>query len=227
MFKKIAAIILVLVIIQTGFAQTTKPDFTKIEKDINDKASPLFYATLLKRYTDNDTTLTRDEYIHLYYGFSMQDNYSPYGKPSVNDALKKALDADKTDKIIELEKKALTEYPFNIRDLYVLSTTLVKKGDTTEGNIYHKKMIEVVKTILSTGNGAADSTAMYVVSVDHEYDLISLLGYKFGSSQALVQTKDGPADKMALQKNEDNLDYLYFNVSRLFASMEKMFKKKN
>ena len=226
MLKKLIAALFTIAVIQTCFAQMEKPDFVKIEKAINDKNSPFFYTTLLKRYTDNDTTLTNEEYRYLYYGFSFRDTYSPYGKPSVNEELRKAIDDDKTDKIIELEKKALTEFPFNLGDLFALARALEKNGAPAGARLYDKKLVGVAKAILSTGSGDSDSTAMYVISVDHEYDLISLLGYRFGNSQALVQTKEGPTDKMKLEKNDDNLQYLYFNVERLFASMDKLFKKK-
>jgi hypothetical protein len=227
MFKKITAFVITVLFLQTGFAQSEKPDFKKIEKAVNDKGSPFFYAALMKRYSDNDTTLTKEEYRHLYYGYCFQKTYSPYGRPSVNDELKKAITAGETNKIIELEKKALAEYPFNLRDLYMLSKTLIEKGETALGNVYDKKMIDVASAIMSTGNGASDSTSIYVISVDHEYNLISLLGFKFGGSQSLIYGKDGPTDKMKLEKNDDGLEYLYFNVDRLFASMKKMFDKKN
>ena len=227
MVKKIIIAALALLFVHTGFAQGEKPDFKKIEKAIKDKDSPLFYKTLLKRYNDNDTTLTTEEYRHLYFGFSFQDGYSPYGKPSVNDELRKAIDAKQTDKIIDLEKKALKEYPFNLRNLYTLAQTMEEKGNTTEAEQYSRKLLNVGKAIMSTGDGATESTAMYVVSVDHEYDLISLLGFEFGGNQALLYVKDGPTDKMKLKKNNDNTEYMYFNVTRLFASMENIFKGKN
>ena len=77
---------------------------------------------------------------------------------------------------------------------------------------------------MATGNGLTDSTAMYVISVDHEYDMISLLGYKFGGGQSLISNKNGSMDKMKIQKNDNNIDALYLNVDRLFASMDKLFK---
>ena len=227
MFKKITAVLLCIFLIQTGSAQNDKPDFKKIEAAIKDKNSPLFYSALMKRYNDNDTTLTLEEWRYLYYGFSCQDNYSPYGKPSVQDDLSKAIKAEETSKVIELEKMALAEYPFNLRDLYRLSTTLEDKGEAATARLYHVKLLGVARAIMSTGDGTTDSTAMYVVSVDHEYDLISLLGFTFGNSQALIHAHGAEMDKMKLADNKDNIKYLYFNVERLFAAMGKMFEKKN
>jgi len=226
MLKRMIPAIFILAVSFNCYSQTGKPDFKEIEKAIADKNSPFFYTPLMKRYTNNDTSLTLTELRYLYYGFSFQDSYSPYGSSAVKDELKKSITAGETDKIIELEKKVLTEFPFNLRNLNALVNVLDKKGDTAASNMYYKKLINLCKAILSTGDGASDSTAIYVISVEHEYDLIGLLGFEFGGSQALVYGKSGPMDKMKLKKNDDNIDYLYFNVDRLFASMEKMFKKK-
>lgn len=225
---KLIITICLLLLLQTGFAQLnnfTRPDFKTIEAAIKDKNSPLFYSKLMERYKNNDTTLTNEEYRYLYYGYSFQTEYSPYGRPSQSDAIKKSI-ADKDDvKTIELEKKVLKEYPFNLRNLYTLVNTLDVKGDTAEATIYYKKMLGVAKAIMSTGDGQTDTTAMYVISVDHEYDMIGLLGYKTGGSQSLINGKYGSMDKLAIGKNDEGIEYLYFNVDRLFAKMMNLFDK--
>jgi hypothetical protein len=232
MHKKLLLAAFAFVFAYIGFAQTVpvkteRPDFIEIEKAIKDKNGPFFYTALMGRYTKNDTTLTIEEYKYLYYGFSFQDNYSPYGKASVSDELKDKIAKKETDKIIELEKRLLVEFPFNLRNLSKLTNELDKKGEVEEANMYYKKLLGIAKAIMSTGDGRSDSTAMYVISVEHEYDMISLLDFKFGGSQSLVRGKYGSMDKMKLDKNDDNIEALYFNVDRLFASMEKLFRKKD
>ncbi len=230
MLKKIFLNVLAVVFTLTCFTQTeltgsNKPNFNEIEKTIKDKDSPFFYTKLMDRYTNNDTALTIEDYRYLYYGFSFKDGYSPYGKSALNDELRKNISEKNTDKIIELEKKILAEFPFNLRDLNTITNALDKKGDKEQADLYYKKMLGVAKAIMSTGNGLTDSTAMYVISVDQEYDMISLLGYKFGGSQSLINNKFGSMDKMKLEKNDNNVEAIYFNVDRLFASMQKMFGK--
>jgi tetratricopeptide (TPR) repeat protein len=230
MLKKIMLNVLAAMFVLTGFSQTdiktfNKPNFAEIEKTIKDKDSPFFYTKLIERYTNNDTALTTEEYRYLYYGFSFKDGYSPYGKSALNDELRKNISEKNTEKIIELEKKILAEFPFNLRDLNTLTNALDKKGDKEQAGLYYKKLLGVAKAIMSTGNGFTDSTAMYVISVDQEYDMISLLGYKFGGSQTLINNKFGSMDKMKLEKNDANIEAIYFNVDRLFASMQKMFGK--
>lgn len=223
------ATVLVFAISQTGLAQeaklkTSKPDFKEIEKTIKDKTSPFYYPDLFKRYTDNDTTLTTEAYRYLYYGFSFQKNYSAYGRSAFNDELKKAIEDKETDKIIELEKRVLKEFPFNLRNLNTLTAVLDNKGDSIQAYAYYKKLLGVANAIMSTGDGTTDSTAMFVISVDHEYDMIGLLGFQMGGGQALISRHGEQMDKMTLAKNDEDIKYLFFNVDRLFASMMKLFK---
>lgn len=223
---KLTLVVIALLFVHAALAQTEKPDFDKIKKEISDNNSKFYYKDITKRYADNDTTLSVEDYRYLYYGHSFQKEYSAYGRPSVNEELKKARDAADDAKQIELHKKALEQFPFNLRNLYRLAGLLDKKGDSAQGAIYHKKLLGVVKAIMSTGDGLSDSTAMYVISTEHEYDLIFLFGFEF-ASQALLYTKDGPLDKMQLKNNDEKIEYLYFNVDRLFASMKGTFDKKN
>lgn len=227
MYKRFLTGIFVFLFILNNSAQQTpvKLDFKKMETEIKDKNSPFYYPALTTRYTSNDTMLTVEEYRYLYYGFSLQDKYSPYGRSALNDELKKCYKNKDTVKIIELEKRVLKEYPFNLGDLYEININLEKNGQAEEARLYYKKMIGVAKAILSTGDGHTDSTAMYVISVDHEYDMIGLMGYRFGNSQSLLQNKGHSMDQMKLEKNEENIEYLYFNVDRLFDKMKDMFKK--
>lgn len=228
--------ILSLLLLFTGFciAQEirpfSRPDFDSIQSLIKDKSSAYYYPTLFNRYKNNDTTLSEKEFILLYYGYSFQENYSPYGRSDANDKLEKLFEkehlSDKdNNEIIKLENKVLEEFPFNLRNINRLVTALNDNGDTATAAIQMKKLIGIAKAIFSTGDGKTDTTAMYVISVEHEYDLIYLLGIGQSEGQALLNTQYGQVDKLEI-KGGTEFNEIYFNVSRLFASMENMFKKK-
>src|SRR5690242_4415478 len=74
-----------------GFSQNHKwesPDYKKIEKDIADKESNLYYPKLLDRYLRSDTTMTLEEKRYVYYGYTFQSGYSPYGSSNYMDSLR-------------------------------------------------------------------------------------------------------------------------------------------
>lgn len=208
----------------------TPPDFKLIEKNITEASSPYYYPELMKRFKSGDSSLTTEDYRHLYYGFSFQDNYQPYGKSDhqkeVSELMnKETLQGNDIDKIIDLEKKILTEYPFNLRNIYTLETMYGKKGDKEAEAAASKQLVGIAKAIISTGDGKTDTSAMFVISVEHEYDMIGLLGFNFAGSQSLVFSKQGETDKLALEKNDNGIKELYFNVGRLFEKMKKLFEK--
>ena len=88
-----------------------------------------------------------------------------------------------------------------------------------------KKLVGIANAIMSTGDGRSESTPMYVINVEHEYDMIGLLGYRSAGQQSLLNTKNGSMDKLELQENNEGIKSMYFNIDRIFASMEKTFKK--
>ena len=73
--KRILILLLALLPIAT-MAQRV-PDNEAILARTIDNSTPYYYPRLMERYIHGDTTLTLDEYHHLYYGFAFADNYRP------------------------------------------------------------------------------------------------------------------------------------------------------
>jgi hypothetical protein len=209
-----------------------KPDFAVIKNNCDNRASRFYYPSQIKRYVEDDTTLSVEEYRFLYYGSSFQPDYSPYGKSAVLKQLKEALKKEnmtvaEIDNAIMLEKTVLKAFPFNLRNLNMLVRLYDLRGDSVNADKTYKKLLGVGRAILSTGDGRSDSTAMYVISVEHEYDMIGLLEYRFAGSQTLVHYKGSSLDYLTVDDNRYLTKGLYFNVDRLFASLDEMLKKKN
>ncbi|CAL2090445.1 DUF4919 domain-containing protein [Tenacibaculum sp. 190524A05c] len=204
-----------------------KPDYDKIEKNIKEKDSNLFYELLMKRYKEADSTMTLKEKRHLYYGYQFDEKYSPYSTSDFSDSLrvvlnKKSLDSLDYTNIVTFTNKILEENPFDLRAINYQLFALEKKGDTAT---FNKKVIQlyiIVDSLLSSGTGKSKEDSFYVLFTSHEYDLLSILGFKFGGSQSLIEHYD----YLTLEKNEANIEGLYFDVSPCLASMSKMFKEK-
>lgn len=204
-----------------------KPDYDKIEKNIKEKDSNLFYELLMKRYKEADSTMTLKEKRHLYYGYQFDEKYSPYSRSDFSDSLrvvlnKKSLDSLDFTNIVTFTNKILEENPFDLRAINYQLFALEKKSDTAS---FNKKVIQlyiIVDSLLSSGTGKSKEDSFYVLFTSHEYDLLSILGFKFGGSQSLIEHYD----YLTLEKNEANIEGLYFDVSPCLASMSKMFKEK-
>ena len=53
------------------------PDMEKIENAVRDSRSPYYYPDLMKKYLGNDTTMTLQDFRHLYLGYASQEDYNP------------------------------------------------------------------------------------------------------------------------------------------------------
>jgi len=229
--NKYFLLLLAVCICHIGFAQKQKfekPDYKKIKSITDDKYSPFYYTKLIARYNISDTTLTKEEFRFLYYGCLYRDSYSPYNISHYSDSLKRYLSKDDLsnsdyDSIIKYENLILTETPFNIRDLNILSYVYEKKGNLDLSGVVDFKLKNIIETILSTGDGLKEESAFHVISIGHEYDLLNILGYKFGGEQAL--TVKG-CDKLKLKENKKGIKELYFDVNEILAAESKMFKQK-
>jgi hypothetical protein len=223
MFHKLMLLFAINLIFIQCIAQNNKgfekPDYMGIEKATKDKTSANYYPKLLQRYLSNDNTLTDDEYKLLYYGYFFQDGYSSYGSASkFSDSLKQLFkkptttDDDRRN-IIRYTKDDMKTAPFSLRDLYRLFNLYQADNDKTNSDLCLYKLEKLAKTISGTGDARTDTTGLHVLTVEDEYTIIALLGYEFGGTH--TQTANH-CDYLALKKNDDNLDGLYFDVKQIF-----------
>jgi hypothetical protein len=201
------------------------PDYETIKKSVADKSSAYYYPKLMKRYEHNDTTLNKDDYNHLYYGYFFRDDHSSFeGSSNINDDLKKILEqeaySDKDRKeIIRLSRKYLETNPFDLRKLNYIRKASMDLHDTLTYSLYSYKIRKIIGTIMHSGDGKTDETGFHVLDVSHEYYILNSLGYQF-VSQTLTQH---PCDYLQVKSNPDGVEGIYFDVSQIFKGYHKLF----
>ncbi len=203
-----------------------KPDYKKIEKNIQMEKSNLFYKTLMNRFQQADSTMTLEEKRHLYYGYIFDENYSPYSRSSYRDSLrvvvqKEEIDSLDLNKIIVFTNEMLLKNPFDLNAINYQLYSLEQLGNNES---FEKRMIQlriIVDALMSSGNGKSKKKAFYVIYTSHEYDLLNILGFQFGGSQSLIEHYD----YLTITENEAKLEGLYFDVSPCLNSLTKMLKK--
>lgn len=228
MKKAIISVITVFITVSV-FAQNPlfiAPDYQGIKSVMNDSSSVFYYPRLMERYQNVDTTLNMEDFRVLYYGTLFTSTYSPYARPEKNDTLTAILNtdtitADEFRTIIRLENNIVEKFPFNLWDLSVLLFSYNKTGDTVQYNKTNFKLNMLARTILSTGDGKSEKTAWHVISVDHEYDLLNLLGLRFGGEQMLTA---GGCDYLKLKPNDFEIEGLYFDVSQILQKEGELLK---
>lgn len=223
MIKKLFIILTILFVFSNlaiSQDQEIRPiKFKKLKKEIRKQRSPFYYPVLFQRYLDLDTSLTSEDFRYLYYGFTFQDAYSPYGIPALQDSLISYLSRQE---LLRAEYQVaariggllLRESPFRLRETFITAVAYEMAGDGKMSSIYFSFFEKQVDAIMSSGDGLSTNTAFVVIYIRDEYEMLEVLGFKFGGGQALLA---GDYDKLELEENPYGVEALYFDVSRLFA----------
>ena len=221
MIKK-SFLLLMLVLFTSGLllAQNTeiKPlKFKKISKEIKKKNSPYYYPLLFQRYLALDTSLSAEEFRYLYYGFTFQPEYQPYGTPLLRDSLISYLSREN---LIQAEYRIagtiagdlLRESPFRLRETFIAAVAWELAGNEALSHTYFMFYEKQVDAIMSTGDGLSENTALVVIYIPDEYEILEVLGFHFSGTQSLLNNQ---IDMLEISENPFGTRELYFDVSRL------------
>ncbi|NTW23426.1 MAG: DUF4919 domain-containing protein [Lentimicrobium sp.] len=204
----------------SAFAQKptfSQPNYKKINKAINKESSSTFYPKLMKRFLANDTTLSPAEYHLLYFGYSLQPQYSPNADLASADSLmalihKEQLAPAQYDLVIKYANSTLENRPFDMRYLDPLIYVYRMQGNNTLADKLEFKLGRIIETLFSTGDGLTKETAFHVISVEHEYDLLRALGFGNAGGQSLTI---GQYDFLKVEANDYGIEGMYFNISAM------------
>lgn len=191
------------------------PNFEEIEKDVNNPSSHYYYPKLFTRFCDGDTTLTPTELERLYYGYTFQEDYDPYRDVKYN--REKATDlytkeehtSDELNRIIRNAMRILADYPFELRQMKLLSYAYTQRGEEETAMLWEYKLRQILSVIISSGDGLTPESAWYVVSSIHPYDVI----YCFGMTPKDYTFVEPMYDFIEVESGE--AEGYYFNVSRI------------
>ncbi len=202
-----------------------KPNYSKIEKAIKKDQSELYYPKLMQRFLDSDTGMSPEEKRHLYYGFSFQPGYAPYGHSDYEDSLNSILEKgspneQEYEKMIRFADSALLYNPFNNRVINAQLVAYEKLGNTDSFDKKLNQMRIIFDALFSSGDGRSKKTAFYVIYTSHEYDLLNVLDFEFGGEQSLIEHYD----YLKVAPNSYGIEGLYFDVSPCLNSLNLKFK---
>ncbi len=205
-------------------AEFEKPDFSKIAENIKEEGN-FFYDSLMERYRNGDSTLTIKEKRHLYYGFSFQKNYSPYGRSKFTDSIRVLT---KKNELIDTELNTLVRFADSVLitrpfDTDAISVQLYAFEQLEDKENFNKKIAQyrmIFDALFSTGDGTTKENAIHVLYTSHEYEILKIYGYQYMS-----QTLIGSYDYLKVRDNDEGYEGFYFEISSLFNSMAKMFDK--
>jgi Domain of unknown function (DUF4919) len=203
-------------------------DFGLIESIVSNPDTNLYYPSLMKRLKEKDTTLTKNEFHHLYYGYVFQDEYNKLSIPKRENEYielmkKPVLLPEDTLKVINICEDMVSEFPFfSLRYYSMLSYFYGLTGNKDLENYYGLLVWKFYEAIMSSGSGNTDEDPTYVIYIRNEYDILALDGLQM-TSQALT-TKG--QDCLSLAPNKYDIDRLYFDVNITFSQGMRKFREK-
>lgn len=203
------------------------PDMNKIQQVAKSKNK---YNKLMARYLENDPTLTLEEYQQIYYGFIFQEEYNPYNKPSFKDDLVTSLyykenpTRRQCDIIIECAEKSLEVDPFNLEQINYLIYAYRAQNKINLANFWQTRLNNVLRTILSTGNGKSPEDAWHVIDIGHEYALVEFINdnYIIDRSEFIAPHFDHIIIK---QNSANSTNGFFFNIKYSIDNYNKRFSK--
>ncbi len=200
------------------------PNLEEIKESTYQIDSPYYYPNLYQRYAENDTTLTLDEYRHLYLGYQFQEDYNPYYKSPYSDMLATLLKEDNNiystcDSIVKYALLANDDQPFNLVYINHLIYSYKCNGENENATIWSTKLHLLIDAILSTGNGLTQESAWYVIYPQQEYEVVNLIGLNV-AGQEFIQSG---YDYLTVETNVLDIEGYYFNVKNLLEEYNRKF----
>jgi hypothetical protein len=214
--KRILSIQILLFLAITSIGQTKTVDLNVI-KNFSTKDN---YAKFFDRYLTNDTTLTIDDYQIIYYGQVFQDSYKPNLRHDslkvLNKYLNNSIDSINFNKVLNYTKLILKDFPFNIKEVFMTGVAYDKLGIVDSAKIWFYKYDKLISTIMSSGDGKTQKTALIVTKVIDEYSILNALELQ-PTEQLLTNKKRKYYDLMVVAANDQGIDRLYFDISLFFG----------
>ncbi len=195
-------------------------DFDEIYKKNNDKKSPFFFSKLLKRYQALDTTMTPEEYKHLYYGYTRSTFYSPIDPEAT--MLRRLVEDGKLKEAKESIKLLDKTNPVNLNLAYSKALLAFKEKNQKDEKVFSLQSQGLMTTILTSGDGLSAEKAFVVTAIEDEYFIMKMFKLKF-----VKQENMGTCDVMTIElPNMFNIEKIYFNKEKSSEYMKKMFEDK-
>lgn len=196
----------------------------QIRQAISNSKSHLYYPKLMERYQKCDTTLTLEDYRTLYYGFAMREDFVPYQMPKIKlfDMRRKMRDPKAEATVfhdaIRLADELLDDNPFDISAIAIKAIAYLKLNDEDNHNFWDAKLSGILDAITSSGDGETPESAIYVICIEHEYEVLNRMGLEIES----VKHINNKVDYLKVKENTDEVEGLYFN----FEACGNIYKQK-
>lgn len=206
-----------------------RPDIEALRVAVLDPQNKMYFPKLMKKFNQNDTTMTADEYRHLYLGYMFQEDYDPYRESpysSVTDSYrnKSTHSKEEIDTIRKYAELTLMDNPFDLRQMSLLVHVLKERRKDMSAKIWEYRLEHLLGAIKSTGTGENQENAWFVIYPAHEYDMVQLMGYHAVAADFIETGFDylsvEPEEETARRLRDKVQKGFYFDVRQIHQQYE-------
>lgn len=206
-----------------------RPDLEAIRVATLDPSNPMYFPKLMKKFNRNDTTMTADEFRHLYLGYMFQEDYDPYRESTyarVTDAYrnKTSHTKEEIDTIRKYAELTLLDNPFDLRQMSFLVHVLKERRKDMSAKIWEYRLEHLLGAIKSTGTGENEENAWFVIYPAHEYDMVQLMGYHAVDAELIEPGFDylmvEPEEETAQRLRDKVQKGFFFDVRQIHQQYE-------
>lgn len=194
--------------------ESTGINLDKIQSETTNPKSPFFYERLMTQFEDYDTTMTAEEYRHLYYGTMFREDYNPYRRNAYSEILtplthQSTHSRAELDTLIKYTQLALLDTPFDLNQINFLIYALRAKGKYNLANIWQYRLNNLLKTIVSSGSGADSTGAWYILYPRDEATIVNM-----GKNVSILRPSfvEPYYDCLEVTDNQGKTQNFYFNI---------------
>jgi len=199
-----------------GKLNVHKVDFNHVKSVIENPKSVYYYPKLLRAFFSNDTTAGIEAFRNLYYGYTFQEDYSPfresvYGKKVEELYYKQPHTRAECDSIEKYAYLSLNDNLFDLNQMEFFIFALKEKKKYTRAAIRQYRLDRIIAAIMSSGKGTREDPWV-VIAPEHEYNIVNFLGYQAIDHQELDGGLEYIKVKPVAGKSAEGF---YFDVSRM------------
>jgi hypothetical protein len=187
-------------------------DIDKIKEQTKDLTSSNYYPTLLNRFTEADSTLSSKQLHYLYYGKYSQSFYHPYDPVEGQVDMYLSIEQKEFDAALIYGKMAFDLDPLDLKTLFGISLCYHYLNKEEEMNKYLWLYYSLISVIVESGDGGSEETAMVVMSVSDEQEIINSLQKSIKKQKFINGTTDLVYLEKSKHKELNLIKKLYFNI---------------
>lgn len=204
------------------------PNYKEIRSGMNNPNSEMFYPRLMDRYLKQDTTLTLQQYRTLYYGFTLQDDFVPY-QAEREELLEHRSQITKNPKDKVLVTRALNvalrsyrDNPFSLLAIQTIAFCYSSLEDMNNYNIWNIQKNGILDAIVSSGDGESEESALHVISIEHEYEVLYRMGLEI-VGDSLCNDK---IEFLQVADNAQDIRGVFFNFGACRQAYARRYEQK-